>query len=55
MAVAAIVVGNAVSGVGFPVWIGPVAGTAKFGVLVGIALLVLRVEGVYQGVSDSVS
>jgi len=49
MAVAAIVIGNAVSDVSFPAWIGPVAGTAKFGALAGIALLLLRVEDVHPG------
>lgn len=46
MFVAAIVVGRAVSGVSFPAWVGPVAGVAKFGVLAGVTLLLLRREGV---------
>lgn len=47
MFVAAIVVGNAVSDVSFPAWVGPVADVAKFGVLAGVALLLLRREGVH--------
>jgi len=46
MAVLAIVVGNAVSDVSFPAWIGPVVGTVKFGVLAGIVLVLLRIEDV---------
>ncbi|WP_436930623.1 CPBP family intramembrane glutamic endopeptidase [Halosimplex halobium] len=49
MAVVAIMVGNAVSDVSFPAWIGPAGGTVKFRVLAGIALLLLRVEGVRPG------
>lgn len=46
MFVLAIVIGNAVSDVSFPAWVGPATALAKFGVLAGVALLLLRVEGV---------